>query len=69
MARRAKAVGKRYKVFRRTANSWHEFATARKYTLETGLTLEEARRFCENFNANRTKNQIRAGTKAEFEEQ
>jgi len=36
-------------------------------TVDTGLTLEEARRQCEEYNKNRTSAQIRKGTMMEFE--
>lgn len=55
-----------YTTFKRSATSWQEFARARKITVDRGLTLDEARRACEAFNAARTKRQIDKGTKMEF---
>lgn len=56
----------RYKTFKRSCNNWKEFSSARKITVDTGLTYDEAYRQCENFNNNRTTAQIRKGTKMEF---
>lgn len=56
----------RYKTFKRSARNWQEFTSARKITVETGLTYEQARQRCEEFNNNRTPAQIRKGTKLEF---
>jgi hypothetical protein len=58
-----------YKTFKRSCRNWQEFSSARKITDETGLTYDEAKRRCEQFNANRTPAQIRRGTKLEFTEQ
>lgn len=58
-----------YKVFRRSATNWKEFSQARKFTVERGLTLEEARQMCREYNENRTPAQIRRGTKLEFTEE
>lgn len=55
-----------YTVFRRSARNLSEFASARKYIVERGLSLDEARRLCQQFNDNRTASQIRRGTKYEF---
>ena len=55
-----------YKTFKRSATNWQTFASARKITEETGLTYEQARERCEQFNNNRTSAQIRKGTKLEF---
>jgi TRAP-type uncharacterized transport system substrate-binding protein len=55
-----------YKTFKRSCTNWDTFATARKITEETGLTLEQARQRCEEYNTNRTAEQIRKGTKLEF---
>jgi hypothetical protein len=46
--------------------NWDQFASARKITQSTGLTYEQARQECEQFNNNRTPAQIRKGTKKEF---
>jgi len=55
-----------YKTFKRSANSFGEFSRARKFTVDTGLTYEQARNACEQFNNNRSAQQIRKGTKLEF---
>ncbi|MDO8597530.1 MAG: hypothetical protein Q7R45_13015 [Sulfuricaulis sp.] len=55
-----------YKTFLRSANSFEEFARARKITVDRGLTEEEARRACSRYNDNRTPAQIRKGTKLEY---
>ena len=60
---------KTYRVFRRTAANWEQFAKARKTTQKRGLTYGEAQRCCERYNAERTSAQIRAGTKFEFEQE
>lgn len=49
-----------YRVFKRSA---------RKYTVARGLTLEEARSMCADFNDNRTPSQVARGTKCEFEQE
>lgn len=46
-----------------------KFARARKITVDTGLTIDEARSACEAYNNNRTPAQIRKGTKMEFEQE
>lgn len=56
----------RYRTFKRSATDFESFARARKITVDTGLTYEEARAACDRFNANRTPAQIRKGTKLEF---
>ena len=56
-----------YRVFRRSANNWREFSTARKYTIWKGVqTAAEARDLCAQFNDHRNAQQIEAGTKYEF---
>ena len=59
-------VSNKYKVFRRSALSFEQFASARKTTIERSLTLEEARRRCERENANLSDAEKRRGTKYEF---
>lgn len=56
-----------YRTFKRSCTDWKSFGSARKITVDTGLTAEEALRQCEAYNANRTAAQIRKGTKMEFE--
>ena len=55
-----------YVVFRRSATCWVSFASANKTVVRKGLTREEARRICDQFNSNRTPGQVRRGTKFEF---
>lgn len=55
-----------YRTFKRSCRNWQEFSRARKITVDTGLTLEEAQRACDRYNENRTRAQIRKGTKLEF---
>lgn len=55
-----------YLIFKRSATSWRSFVSARKYKVEVVDTIEQARRLCDEFNANRTKSQTRRGTKYEF---
>ena len=56
-----------YRVFSRCCRSWEEFATARKREIKSGLSLEQARDICKEFNDNRNSTQISRGTKYEFE--
>jgi TRAP-type uncharacterized transport system substrate-binding protein len=55
-----------YKTFIRSCRNWQQFANARKITQETGLTYEQAKQRCEEYNANRTSRQLQKGTKLEF---
>ena len=55
-----------YRTFTRSCRNWEEFATARKYTVRSGLTAEEARQMCREFNDHRNADQIRRGMKMEF---
>lgn len=55
-----------YKVFKRSATNWEQFASARKRTVRRGLTYVEAQRMCMEYNDNRTPTEIRRGTKLEF---
>jgi hypothetical protein len=55
-----------YKTFKRSCTDWKSFGSARKTTDETGLTYDQARQRCEDFNASRTPAQKRRGTKLEF---
>ena len=55
-----------YTVFRRSARNFEQFARARKVVVRRKLTIEEARRMCEDYNRNRTPAQMHAGTKIEF---
>ncbi len=56
-----------YRTFKRSARNWEEFASARKSTVDTGLTYDEARERCKEYNENRTSRQIAKGTKLEFD--
>lgn len=58
-----------YRTFKRSCTNWKEFANAPKITVDTGLTMEEARAQCQEFNENRTERQIEKGTKMEFEKE
>lgn len=55
-----------YTVFGRSATNFAEFARAHKSVIRCGLTEEEARRMCAEFNDNRTPAQVRKGTKYEY---
>jgi len=55
-----------YKTFKRSCTNWRTFARARKTTVDTHLSYEEARRACARFNDNRTAAQVRKGTMMEF---
>ena len=59
-------MGGSYKTFLRSARNFKQFASARKTTVDRGLTLDEARRACERFNAERTAADRARGTKMEF---
>jgi hypothetical protein len=56
-----------YRTFLRSARDFEEFARARKVPQESGLSEAEARERCREFNARRSRAQIKAGTKMEFE--
>lgn len=55
-----------YYTFKRSARNFEEFASAKKQTVDTGLSFKEAREACQKFNSNRTDAEIEAGTKLEF---
>lgn len=55
-----------YTVFRRSATNFEQLARANKKIIRTGLSLEQARALCKEFNDDRTPAQERAGTKLEF---
>jgi len=55
-----------YRTFKRSARNWAEFSSARKVTVDTRLSYDEAQRACQAFNANRSPAQIRKGLKLEF---
>lgn len=56
-----------FRTFKRTARNWEELARARKHIVDRGLSYEEARRKCREYNEARNAQQIRLGTKMEFE--
>lgn len=58
---------KRYRVFKRSAKSFEEFAKARKITVTFNVSLERAKQLCDYHNSRLTSAQIRKGTKFEFE--
>lgn len=58
-----------YYTFTRSCRNWREFASAEKVTVTEGLTYEEARAECAEFNSNLTEAQKEAGTKMEFTEE
>ncbi len=58
-----------YTTFLRAARNFPEFASAVKDTMDTGLSLEEARAACKDFNDNRTQAQVDLGLKMEFEKE
>lgn len=57
-----------YSTFLRSARNFREFAQAEKIIKDTGLTYEEAREACLNYNANLTDSEKENGTKLEFTE-
>lgn len=56
-----------YRTFIRSATSWETLAQARKTTDMRGLSEEDARDRCREWNKNRTAAQVRKGTKLEYE--
>jgi hypothetical protein len=56
----------RFTVFRRSCVNWEQFAHARKTIIRRGLSGDEARRMCDQFNDHRTKAEVKRGTKYEF---
>ncbi len=56
-----------YRTFKRSATNFDQFSTARKITVERGLTREQAVEQCQRFNDNRTPAQLRKGTAMEFD--
>ena len=56
-----------YRVFKRSARNFDEFARARKQTIERGLSYSDAQRICVQWNKERTPAQEKRGTKYEFE--
>jgi hypothetical protein len=60
---------KTYFTFLRSCKNWKEFASAEKIVRNTGLTYEEARQECLEYNANLTEKEKEEGTKLEFTEE
>ena len=58
-----------YRTFKRSCTNWEQFSKSNKMTVNRGLSLEKAREDCDLFNNNRTSQQIRRGTKMEFEQE
>jgi hypothetical protein len=56
-----------YRTFLRSAKDFGEFSSARKRTVDRGLTEDEARRACKAYNESRTPAQIQRGTKMEYD--
>ncbi len=57
-----------YRTFKRSARNWEELASARKVTDQRGLTFEQAKERCAQWNKARTHAQVVRGTKLEFEQ-
>lgn len=55
-----------YSTFKRSATNFRQFGSARKTRVEDGLTYDEARQRCQEFNQNLSARQRRNGTKLEF---
>jgi hypothetical protein len=58
-----------YTTFKRSATGWKSFSKARKITQDTGLTYDQAKERCKEFNDNRNARQKRNGTMMEFTSQ
>ena len=56
----------KYLVFSRSCRNWEDYGTARRKTIRRGLTIEEARRMCADFNDDRSNAQVKRGMKYEF---
>jgi len=61
-----KTFKRSYKIDPEKPYITNNFLRGRKITEETGLTYEQARQRCEDFNKNRNSRQIRKGTMLEF---
>ena len=55
-----------YKTFIRSCRNWTEFAKSRKITQDTGLTYDQAKERCKEYNDNRNSRQKSRGTMMEF---
>lgn len=58
-----------YRTYKLSSKNWKEFGSARKITVSTGLSFDQAREECDLFNKNRTSRQIAKGTFLEFEKE
>lgn len=58
-----------YRTFIRSCRNWQEFAKARKITQDRGLSYEQARERCQQYNENLTARQVKRGTKMEFDQE
>lgn len=58
-----------YRVFSRSARSFETFSRARKTTIRYVNTEQEAQELCASYNDNRNAQQIRRGTKWEYEKE
>lgn len=56
-----------YRTFIRSCRNWQEFASARKITQDRGLSFEQAKARCKEYNSSRTARQKKRGTKMEFD--
>jgi len=55
-----------YTTFLRSCRNFREFGSAEKHIQDEGLTFEEAREACQEFNSHLSEAQQEAGTKMEF---
>lgn len=58
-----------YEVFSRSATNWEQFGKTRGRVVRRNVTIEQAKRICDDFNDNRTTRQKRRGTMYEFRRQ
>jgi hypothetical protein len=56
-----------YRTFLRSDRNFKEFSRNPKIEVDTGLTEQEARAACREYNEHRTAAEIEAGTKMEFD--
>ena len=58
-----------YYTFLRSAKNFEDFARNPRITIDTDLTREQAYNDCQEYNKNRTQDEIDNGTKLEFDEE
>jgi hypothetical protein len=58
-----------YYTFLRSAKNFGDFARNPRITIDTDLTREQAYNDCQEYNKNRTQDEIDNGTKLEFDEE